>query len=143
MSKRKPEDMNLAPGEAAAPGDDYEVGYRKPPVRSQFPKGRSGNPTGRSRGKGSAGRSLKKILFETVPVRRGDRAIRASRYEVVLRRFVNDALKGDWRLGLKILALVPYAELLEQSQRSRKMKPITEEEAEEGYRQMIEAGRVA
>lgn len=141
MSNRSSRDINLAPGEAAAPGSDYEVGFRKPPVRSQFPKGRSGNPTGRSRGKGSAGRSLKEILFERVPVRKGDRAIRASRYEVVLRRIVNDALKGDWRLGLKILVLVPYAELRAQSQRSLKMKPITPEEAEEGYRQMIEAGR--
>jgi len=27
--------------------DDYEVGYGKPPKKSQFPKGTSGNPTGR------------------------------------------------------------------------------------------------
>jgi hypothetical protein len=27
--------------------EDYEVGYRKPPVATRFQKGRSGNPSGR------------------------------------------------------------------------------------------------
>lgn len=138
MNGRKPEDMNPAPGDAATPEGAYEVGYRKPPVRSQFPKGRSGNPTGRSRGKGDAGRSLKEILSEMVPVRQGDQAIKVSRYEVVMRRLVNDALKGDWKLGLKIFALVPYSELQELSQRLRKMKPITLEQATETYRRLME-----
>lgn len=28
-------------------GDDYKVGYGKPPVKTRFPKGKSGNPSGR------------------------------------------------------------------------------------------------
>jgi hypothetical protein len=28
-------------------GDDYEVGYGKPPVKTKFQKGKSGNPSGR------------------------------------------------------------------------------------------------
>ena len=28
-------------------GDDYEVGYGKPPAKTKFPKGKSGNPSGR------------------------------------------------------------------------------------------------
>jgi len=141
MKNGKPQNLNPVHNKTGTPASDYEIGYRKPPVRSQFPKGRSGNPTGRSRGKGGAGKSLKEILFETVPVRRGDRTIRASRYEVVMRRFVNEALKGDWRLGLKILELVPYAELRERSQQSQRTKPITPEEAAEAYRRLMEAGR--
>ena len=30
-------------------GDDYKVGYGKPPVKTKFPKGKSGNPSGRPR----------------------------------------------------------------------------------------------
>jgi hypothetical protein len=29
---------------------NYEIGYGKPPKHTQFKKGRSGNPNGRSRG---------------------------------------------------------------------------------------------
>ena len=29
--------------------DDYEIGYRRPPKEYQFPKGKSGNPSGRPR----------------------------------------------------------------------------------------------
>ena len=28
-------------------GDDYEVGYGKPPAKTKFQKGKSGNPSGR------------------------------------------------------------------------------------------------
>jgi hypothetical protein len=30
-----------------SPGDPYEVGFGKPPKRTQFRRGRSGNPYGR------------------------------------------------------------------------------------------------
>jgi hypothetical protein len=33
--------------------DDYKVGYGKPPVKTRFPKGKSGNPNGRPKWKNS------------------------------------------------------------------------------------------
>ena len=32
-------------------GDDYEVGYGKPPAKTKFQKGKSGNPSGRPKQK--------------------------------------------------------------------------------------------
>ena len=32
-------------------GDDYKVGYGKPPAKSKFQKGKSGNPSGRPKWK--------------------------------------------------------------------------------------------
>ena len=34
-------------------GDDYKVGYGKPPAKTRFQKGKSGNPSGRPRRRNS------------------------------------------------------------------------------------------
>lgn len=61
-SKKKPLTSNANPNQTGAADDgrmrnaasgsssaDYEVGYRKPPRKTQFQKGKSGNPRGRPR----------------------------------------------------------------------------------------------
>jgi len=53
---------------------DYEVGYAKPPQRTRFRKGQSGNPGGRPRGM-TAGRAKALALKEAyrmVRVKEGD-----------------------------------------------------------------------
>ena len=46
MSKRQPPGR---PGHGVERSGDYEVGYGKPPVNTQFKPGQSGNPKGRPR----------------------------------------------------------------------------------------------
>ena len=50
------------------PGDPYEVGYGKPPKKTQFKRGRSGNPNGRPRKKPDLYSELTKVLHENVTV---------------------------------------------------------------------------
>ena len=44
------------------PFDPDNVGYRNPPKRHQFPKGKSGNPNGRPKGSKGLKTDLKQVL---------------------------------------------------------------------------------
>jgi hypothetical protein len=78
-----------------SPPDDDRVGYGRPPLRSRFRKGRSGNPSGRPRGKGLR-RLLQEALDETVVLRIGGKRRRVSKAEVVIAGLVERSAQGDW-----------------------------------------------
>ena len=77
------------------PSDDTPVGYGRPPVHSRFRKGRSGNPSGRRRGKGLHS-LLQEALDETVVLRVGGKRRRVSKAEVVISGLVERSALGDW-----------------------------------------------
>jgi hypothetical protein len=122
----------------------YEVGYAKPPARSQFAKGVSGNPSGRPRRRGGIGKSIKEILAEPITVREGNRTYRMSKYEAMNTRLVNDALKGDAKVVFKILALQPYWDLSEQIEMwdlyEEFDKPMTAQQATDAYQKLMQVG---
>jgi hypothetical protein len=72
---------------------DYEVGYGKPPKKSQFKKGRSGNPNGRP--KGTSFRALTKHLAHPVTLRIGEKTVTLPCDEALLLKAM---VKGDTRL---------------------------------------------
>jgi Family of unknown function (DUF5681) len=79
------------------PTNEYEVGYGKPPVRSRFRKGQSGNPGGRPRGI-TAGRARALILEEAyrpVRLREGDNVIELPALQAILRAQVARAAQGN------------------------------------------------
>ena len=69
----------------------YAVGYRKPPVASQFKPGCSGNPKGRPKGSKNYNRLLFDFLDGPVAGRKGKR----TELEVLLRMDVDRAISGD------------------------------------------------
>jgi len=77
------------------PSDDTPIGYGRPPVHSRFRKGRSGNPSGRRRGKGLHS-LLQEALDETVVLRVGGKRRRVSKAEVVISGLVERSALGDW-----------------------------------------------
>lgn len=73
--------------------DDDRVGYRRPPKRSQFRKGQSGNPGGRPRKRGGSGFDLDKLLDRSMTVRIDGEPRVMQAKEVELRQLLDKALK--------------------------------------------------
>ncbi len=55
-------------------GDDYEVGYARPPKHTQFRKGQTGNPRGRPKSRKSGSTDVSELLNEPVRVKTGGEA---------------------------------------------------------------------
>jgi Family of unknown function (DUF5681) len=76
---------------------DYDIGYGRPPKRSQFRPGQSGNPTGRRKAIPTIGSRLRELVYSKVTVTEQGRTRRISRLDVMLRQLGNDAMRGDKR----------------------------------------------
>ncbi len=87
-------------------GDDYEVGYRKPPKQTRFKKGQSGNPKGRPKGLKNLATDLREELSESIPVRENGRVKRMSKQRALIKALVTKGLNADPRAMETTLKLV-------------------------------------
>jgi hypothetical protein len=84
---------------------DGKVGYRHPPVKSQFRKGQSGNPRGRCKGQRNLEPVLQEVLGQTVTVKQGGKAQRMSKGEALIRILLTKAPNGDPKAIKAVLEL--------------------------------------
>lgn len=89
-----PQSMPAAP---APEKPKYEVGYGKPPVHSRFQKGQSGNPKGRKKGSKNLDTLVLELLDERIAVNTPEGRRHVSRVEVLLRKLIELAGKGNAR----------------------------------------------
>jgi hypothetical protein len=94
--------MANEPGDDAAKGD---VGYRRPPRRHQFNKGKSGNPKGRPKGSRNFATDVKQMLSMPVPLARERGRKSISTQQAGLLRLREKALKGDPKALDRLLEL--------------------------------------
>jgi len=90
--------------------NDYEVGYRKPPVATRFKKGQSGNPGGKPKKIApelNPGKILQSIDNEEMTVKIEGKGKRMLKAEIYFRQLFTKAIKGnltDARLVAKMAA---------------------------------------
>lgn len=73
----------------------YVVGYGRPPKRTQFKKGQSGNPRGRKKGTKSPTSIMRALLDRKVEIRDRGRSRKVPLMEAILLGSAHLALKGD------------------------------------------------
>ena len=95
-----------------------EVGYRKPPVHSRFPKGKSGNPRGRPRGSTNYLNVLRRVLGQKVTVVEDGKRRSIPKIEAAMTQLLNKAAQGDTQAFQATLKVVSLLGLKPEEQKS-------------------------
>lgn len=85
---------------------DDDVGFRKPPREHRFKKGVSGNPRGRPKRTRNIDTLIDRELDQPITLKEAGQELRLRKREAIVKRLVNNALKGDTR---SIEYLVKYS----------------------------------
>lgn len=139
MSKEsgKPDGNSTVQLQQAATGTgakrDYAVGYRKPPAKTRFQKGKSGNPKGRAKTEvvSDVAPLIESIFAESVKVREGETIRTMSNLEAMLHAQLGLALKGKPAAIRKIFELAVKASLFSKA-KQKSFLELTEPSGEDG-----------
>ena len=128
MHDKDDEHESLAPN----PGREL-VGYGRPPVKHRFKPGESGSPRGRPKGRRNLAVQLRETYTAEITVREGSRKTRIPRIVAIVRKQIDQALRGDPRVQNSVLkqarelGLIPDLPAVPQYDLSK----LTDEELDE------------
>jgi hypothetical protein len=126
----------------ARPGT-YKVGKGQPPLATRWKAGQSGNPRGRPKGAKNLVTIFSEALSQKLEIQENGKVRKISAREGIVRRLVNQALKGDIKATAFVLAKEPeIARSIERRELVRKPldqipKKATAEEAMQVYMRII------
>ncbi len=86
--------------------NDHDVGFGKPPKRSQFKPGQSGNPKGRPKGSKNLKTDLEEELRELIVVREGGNAKMVSKQRAMLKSLTAKGVQGDSRAAAIVIDMM-------------------------------------
>jgi Family of unknown function (DUF5681) len=125
--------------------DDYKVGYRKPPKKTQFQKGVSGNPTGRPKKAPEFHSLFLKESESLMTIIDNGKRRRISKLEAIAKQVHNKAVTGNISALRMYIAL--YPQVLEtaalQSKERERLKDPKRMTDDELWQVLIDNGRVS
>jgi hypothetical protein len=86
------------------------VGYGRPPLHTQFPKGRSGNPRGRPKGSKNVAAILLDSAHEFVTVKEAGHRKSITKLEAMGKQIANKAASGDPRASQLLVQMLQTCE---------------------------------
>jgi len=89
-----------------SPGLQPSVGYKHPPIKTRFAKGKSGNAQGRPKGSPNVADILKELLNKKVSVSEDTRVRKMATCEAIIRLATVRARKGDPRALTTVLTIL-------------------------------------
>lgn len=101
------------------------AGHANPSFDTRFRKGVSGNPAGRRPGSRNKRTIVEAILNEKVTIRDGGRTCKMSKFEVMVTRAVNDAVKGNHKAWAAVMLLIKTYNLVDKLPEPDIFKPLT------------------
>jgi len=90
--------------------DDYEVGYSKPPIDTQFKPGVSGNPAGRPKGRPNMATVLRQELERKVTINENGKQKKVTLMEAGCKQLAHKVAKGDLKAMQLVLEIVVDSE---------------------------------
>ena len=129
------------------PQGKYKVGYRKPPKKSQFKKGKSGNPNGRPKHENSF-KNLQRIiadeLLEVVTISVNGKPCKMTRIEAVMRAQFNAAMTAKSGAARHYIDLadryLPTHQTLEEMMKDRPVFSWTAEDEKQTSKEELLKG---
>jgi hypothetical protein len=98
--------------------EDIAVGYRKPPSAMRFAKGRSGNPSGRPRGRHRQA-PYESVLGQMVKIREGGAERHVTAADAFVLQLTKRGLEGDGTAARECLARIEQAKERQGAGQSR------------------------
>jgi hypothetical protein len=89
---------------------DEPVGYGRPPKRTQFQKGKSGNPHGRPKGTLNLATIIARTIMEPVVITEHGQKKTITKLEAAAKQLMNKAASGELRASAQLVALVQWME---------------------------------
>ena len=105
---------------------DYDVGFCKPPVHTQFKSGDGRKRPGRPKGQRNVATVLEKALNERTKIREGNKTRTVTKLDAIILKMINDAGMGNAKVQASLITLMKTVGLVDAADKEpAQQAPLT------------------